>query len=77
MCELKFRRHAHLPGTLVSIVELWFRRGARKEAMQLAIWLTLSLFIGAFSAGLAAVEGGGVRDGTWSKTPFRAAAINR
>ena len=39
--------------------------------MQLAIWLTLSLFIGAFSAALAATEGGGLRDGTWSKNPFR------
>jgi hypothetical protein len=40
---------------------------ARKAAMQLAIWLTLSLFIGAFSAALAALEGGGLRDGTWGK----------
>jgi hypothetical protein len=38
---------------------------ARKAAEQLAIWLTLSLFIGAFSAALAATEGGGLRDGTW------------
>ncbi|MHC2337911.1 hypothetical protein [Bradyrhizobium sp. USDA 4454] len=37
---------------------------ARKAAMQTAIWLTLSLFIGALSATLAAMEGGGVRDGT-------------
>jgi hypothetical protein len=50
---------------------------ARKAAMQIAIWLTLSLFIGAFSAALAATEGGGLRDGTWSKHPFRAAPINR
>jgi hypothetical protein len=35
--------------------------------MQIAIWLTLSLFIGAFSASLAATEGGGLRDGTWGK----------
>ena len=40
---------------------------ARKNAMQLAIWLTLSLFIGAFAASLAATEGGGLRDGTWGK----------
>jgi hypothetical protein len=46
---------------------------ARKTAMQIAIWLTLSLFIGAFSAALAATEGGGLRDGTWSKHPFRPA----
>ncbi|MCK1379180.1 hypothetical protein IVB33_15770, partial [Bradyrhizobium sp. 24] len=36
---------------------------ARKAAMQIAIWLTLSLFIGAFCASLAATEGGGLRDG--------------
>ena len=41
---------------------------ARKAAMKLAIWLTLSLFVGAFSAALAATEGGGLRDGTWGKT---------
>jgi hypothetical protein len=35
--------------------------------LQTAIWLTLSLFIGAFSASLAATEGGGIRDGTWGK----------
>jgi hypothetical protein len=40
---------------------------ARKAAMQIAMWLTLSLFIGAFSASLAATEGGGLRDGTWGK----------
>ena len=40
---------------------------ARKATMQIAIWLTLSLFIGAFSASLAATEGGGLRDGTWTK----------
>jgi hypothetical protein len=44
---------------------------ARKAAMQLAIWLTLSLFIGAFSAALAATEGGGLRDGTWGKASLR------
>jgi hypothetical protein len=40
---------------------------ARKNAMQLAIWLTVSLFIGALSASLAATEGGGLRDGTWGR----------
>lgn len=40
---------------------------ARKVAMQIAMWLTLSLFIGAFSASAAATEGGGLRDGTWGK----------
>ena len=44
---------------------------ARKAAMKLAIWLTLSLFIGAFSAALAATEGGGLRDGTWGKRASR------
>jgi hypothetical protein len=44
---------------------------ARKNAMQLAIWLTLSLFIGAFSASLAATEGGGLRDGTWGNKTVR------
>jgi hypothetical protein len=44
---------------------------ARKAAMHLAIWLTLSLFIGAFSATLAATEGGGLRDGTWGKRALR------
>jgi hypothetical protein len=38
---------------------------ARKNAAQLALWLTAALFIGAFSASLAATEGGGLRDGTW------------
>jgi hypothetical protein len=44
---------------------------ARKAAMQIAIWLTLSLFVGAFSASLAATEGGGLRDGTWGKGNLR------
>lgn len=44
---------------------------ARKAAMHLAIWLTLALFIGAFSAALAATEGGGLRDGTWGKHAWR------
>jgi hypothetical protein len=44
---------------------------ARKAAMQLAIWLTLSLFIGAFAAALAATEGGGLRDGTWGNKALR------
>ena len=41
---------------------------ARKAAMHTAIWLTLSLFIGAFCAALAAWEGGGTRDGTWGRS---------
>lgn len=50
---------------------------ARKAAMQIAIWLTLSLFIGAFSASLAATEGGGLRDGTWGKKGYGTATANR
>ncbi len=37
---------------------------ARKAAAKLALWLTISLLIGAFSASIAATEGGGLRDGT-------------
>jgi hypothetical protein len=44
---------------------------ARKAAMHIAIWLTLSLFIGAFAAAAAAWEGGGVRDGTWGRVNTR------
>lgn len=40
---------------------------ARKAGMQLALWLTASMLIGAFSASLAATEGGRLRDGTWKK----------
>ena len=38
---------------------------ARKMARNFALWLAGSLLIGAFSASLAATEGGGLRDGTW------------
>ena len=44
---------------------------ARKAAAHLAMWLTASLFIGAFSASLAATEGGGLRDGTWGNQRYR------
>jgi len=44
---------------------------ARKNAAQLALWLTASLIIGAFSASLAATEGGGLRDGNWSNKSLR------
>lgn len=50
---------------------------ARKTAMQLAIWLTLSLFIGAFSAAAAAMEGGDLRDGTWGKRTYGKTALSR
>src|ERR1700722_9460778 len=49
---------------------------APKAAMQAAIWLTLSLFIGAFCAALAATEGGGLRDGTWGRKAYRTTAVN-
>jgi hypothetical protein len=38
----------------------------RKAAANLALWLTVSLLMGAFCASLAATEGGGLRDGTWN-----------
>jgi hypothetical protein len=38
---------------------------ARRAAARFALWLTASLLFGAFSASLAATEGGGLRDGTW------------
>jgi hypothetical protein len=38
---------------------------SRKAAAQLSLWLTASLLVGAFAASLAAIEGGGLRDGTW------------
>jgi hypothetical protein len=39
---------------------------ARKAAVQLSLWTTAALLLGAFAASLAAVEGGQLRDGTWS-----------
>jgi hypothetical protein len=51
--------------------------GARKAAMQVAIWLTLSLFVGAFCASLAATEGGGLRDGTWGRKAYAKTAFGR
>ena len=36
---------------------------ARKVAMQLAFWTVVALLLGAFAAGLAATEGGALRDG--------------
>jgi hypothetical protein len=44
---------------------------SREAAMHMAIWLTLSLFIGAFAAAATAWEGGGVRDGTWGRVNMR------
>jgi hypothetical protein len=38
---------------------------ARSGAAKLSFWLTAAMLFGAFAAGLAAVEGGSLRDGTW------------
>lgn len=40
---------------------------ARRGAAKLAFWMTAALLFGAFSASLAAVEGGQHRDGTWNE----------
>jgi hypothetical protein len=39
---------------------------ARSGAAKLAFWMATALLSGAFAASLAAVEGGQLRDGTWS-----------
>jgi hypothetical protein len=39
---------------------------ARQGAAKMAFWMTAYLLFGAFAASLAAVEGGQLRDGTWS-----------
>jgi hypothetical protein len=39
---------------------------ARRSSAQFSFWLTASLLLGAFAAALAAVEGGQLRDGTWT-----------
>lgn len=39
---------------------------ARRGAAHLSFWLTAALLFGAFSASLAAAEGGALRDGTWN-----------
>jgi hypothetical protein len=38
---------------------------ARKSAAAASLWLAASMLIGAFSASLAAIEGGQLRDGRW------------
>jgi len=38
---------------------------ARKAAASLSIWLAISMLVGAFSASLAAIEGGQLRDEKW------------
>lgn len=43
---------------------------ARKFSMATALWLTLAMFVGAFAASFAAIEGGQLRDGRWSGVIF-------
>jgi hypothetical protein len=38
---------------------------ARKYSIALSLWVTLSLFAGAFAASAGAIEGGQLRDGRW------------
>jgi hypothetical protein len=49
-----------------------YAEAARKFTRASLLWLTLSLFLGAFSASLAAIEGGQLRDGRWRGVIFRA-----
>jgi hypothetical protein len=42
-----------------------FVDSARKAAAALALWLAISMLVGAFSASAAAIEGGQLRDGRW------------
>lgn len=39
---------------------------ARHVSAQLALWLAASMLLGALAASLAATEGGGLREGTWT-----------
>lgn len=48
-----------------------YAEAARKFARASLLWLTLSLFLGAFSASLAAIEGGQLRDGRWKGAMWR------
>jgi hypothetical protein len=43
---------------------------ARKFSAALAGWLTLAMFVGAFAAAAAAIEGGQLRDGRWRGVIF-------
>jgi hypothetical protein len=57
----------HFPGIEFKELGVPGTRDAPQTATKLTIWLTLSLFIGAFSAAPAATEGEGLRYGTWGK----------
>jgi hypothetical protein len=48
-----------------------YAEAARKFARASLLWLTLALFLGAFSASLAAIEGGQLRDGRWKGVIWR------
>jgi hypothetical protein len=48
---------------------------ARRAAAHLSFWLTAALLFGAFSASLAAAEGGALRDGTWNDRVLMPRAI--
>jgi hypothetical protein len=48
---------------------------ARRAAARLSFWLTAALLFGAFSASLAAAEGGALRDGTWNDRVLMPRAI--
>jgi len=50
-----------------------YTEAARKFVRASLLWLTLSLFLGAFSASLAAIEGGQLRDGRWKGVVWRGA----
>jgi hypothetical protein len=39
---------------------------ARRVSAQLALWIAASMLLGALAAALAATEGGGLREGTWT-----------
>jgi len=43
---------------------------ARKVAAKIAMWLTIAMFVGAFAASLAAIEGGQLRDRRWRGVIF-------
>ena len=43
---------------------------ARKFSAGLAGWLALAMFVGAFAAAAAAIEGGQLRDGRWKGVIF-------
>jgi hypothetical protein len=48
---------------------------ARRAAAHFSFWLTAALLFGAFSASLAAAEGGTLRDGTWNDRVLMPRAI--